>query len=216
MANGKKPTAAQIKKLRSRQWFDNPDNPDMTALYLERYMNYGLTREELQSGKPIIGIAQSGSDLSPCNRHHLVLAQRVREGIREAGGIAFEFPVHPIQETGKRPTAALDRNLAYLGLVEMLYGYSIDGVVLTTGCDKTTPVAADGGGDRRHPGHRAVRRADAERLVPRRAHRLGHHRLEGARRCSPRARSTTRSSSSWSPPRRRRPATATPWARPRP
>jgi len=139
MANGKKPTAAQIKKLRSRQWFDNPDNPDMTALYLERYMNYGLTREELSSGKPIIGIAQSGSDLSPCNRHHIVLAARVREGIREAGGIAFEFPVHPIQETGKRPTASLDRNLAYLGLVEILYGYPIDGVVLTTGCDKTTP-----------------------------------------------------------------------------
>jgi dihydroxy-acid dehydratase len=134
-----KPTPDQIEKLRSRQWFDNPDNTDMTAIYLERYMNYGLTREELSSGKPIIGIAQSGSDLSPCNRHHLVLAQRVREGIREAGGVAFEFPVHPIQETGKRPTASLDRNLAYLGLVEILYGYPIDGVVLTTGCDKTTP-----------------------------------------------------------------------------
>jgi dihydroxy-acid dehydratase len=103
MPSPKKPTAAQAKRLRSRQWFDNPDNPDMTALYLERYMNYGLTREELSSGKPIIGIAQSGSDLSPCNRHHLVLAERTREGIREAGGIAFEFPVHPIQETGKRP-----------------------------------------------------------------------------------------------------------------
>ncbi len=126
-------------KLRSQIWFDNPDDPDMTALYIERYMNWGLTREELQSGKPLIGIAQSGSDLSPCNRHHIVLAQRVREGIREAGGIAFEFPVHPIQETGKRPTAALDRNLAYLGLVETLFGYPIDGVVLTTGCDKTTP-----------------------------------------------------------------------------
>jgi xylonate dehydratase len=134
-----KPTPEQISKLRSRQWFDNPANTDMTAIYLERYMNYGLTREELSSGKPIIGIAQSGSDLSPCNRHHLVLAQRVREGIREAGGVAFEFPVHPIQETGKRPTASLDRNLAYLGLVEILYGYPIDGVVLTTGCDKTTP-----------------------------------------------------------------------------
>jgi dihydroxy-acid dehydratase len=129
-----------MTKLRSRAWFDNPDNTDMTALYLERYMNYGLTREELQSGKPIIGIAQTGSDLSPCNRHHMVLAQRVREGIREAGGIAFEFPVHPIQETGKRPTAALDRNLAYLGLVEVLYGYPLDGVVLTIGCDKTTPA----------------------------------------------------------------------------
>ncbi len=129
-----------MKKLRSRAWFDNPDNPDMTALYLERYMNYGITREELQSGKPIIGIAQTGSDLSPCNRHHIVLADRVREGIREAGGIAFEFPVHPIQETGKRPTAGLDRNLAYLGLVEVLYGYPLDGVVLTIGCDKTTPA----------------------------------------------------------------------------
>src|SRR6201994_486795 len=127
-------------RLRSELWFDNPDNPGMTALYLERYLNYGLTREELTSGKPIIGIAQTGSDLSPCNRHHLELAKRVREGIREAGGIAFEFPVHPIQETGKRPTAALDRNLAYLGLVEVLYGYPIDGVVLTTGCDKTTPA----------------------------------------------------------------------------
>src|SRR3954449_12286907 len=127
-------------KLRSRQWFANPNNPNMTALYLERYLNYGLTRKELQSGKPIIGIAQTGSDLSPCNRHHLILAERVREGIREAGGIAFEFPVHPIQETGKRPTASLDRNLAYLGLVEVLYGYFIDGVVLTTGCDKTTPA----------------------------------------------------------------------------
>ncbi|MBX6323480.1 MAG: dihydroxy-acid dehydratase family protein [Rhodospirillaceae bacterium] len=127
------------KKLRSRAWFDNPHDPDMMALYLERYLNYGLTLEELRSGKPIIGIAQSGSDLSPCNRHFLQLAQRIREGIRDAGGIAIEFPVHPIQETGKRPTAALDRNLAYLGLVEILYGYPIDGVVLTTGCDKTTP-----------------------------------------------------------------------------
>lgn len=128
------------KKLRSRAWFDNPENPDMTALYLERYMNFGVSREELQSGKPIIGIAQTGSDLSPCNRHHIVLAERVREGIREAGGIAIEFPVHPIQETGKRPTAGLDRNLAYLGLVEVLYGYPLDGVVLTIGCDKTTPA----------------------------------------------------------------------------
>ncbi len=127
-------------KLRSRAWFDNPDNPDMTALYLERYLNYGLTREELQSGKPIIGIAQTGSDLSPCNRHHIALAERIREGIREAGGIAMEFPVHPIQETGKRPTAGLDRNLAYLGLVDLLYGYPLDGVVLTIGCDKTTPA----------------------------------------------------------------------------
>ena len=128
------------RRLRSQLWFDNPDNPGMTALYLERYLNYGLTREELTSGKPIIGIAQTGSDLSPCNRHHLELAERVRAGIRAAGGVAFEFPVHPIQETGKRPTAALDRNLAYLGLVEVLYGYPLDGVVLTTGCDKTTPA----------------------------------------------------------------------------
>ena len=126
--------------LRSRAWFDNPANPDMTALYLERYLNYGLSREELQSGKPIIGIAQTGSDLSPCNRHHIELAKRVRDGIRDAGGIAMEFPVHPIQETGKRPTAGLDRNLTYLGLVEVLYGYPIDGVVLTIGCDKTTPA----------------------------------------------------------------------------
>jgi dihydroxy-acid dehydratase len=137
MAKG---NGSQRPRLRSQLWFDNPDNPGMTALYLERYLNYGLTREELTSGKPIIGIAQTGSDLSPCNRHHLELAKRVREGIREAGGIAFEFPVHPIQETGKRPTAALDRNLAYLGLVEVLYGYPLDGVVLTTGCDKTTPA----------------------------------------------------------------------------
>ena len=127
-------------KLRSTAWFDIPGDPLMTALYLERYVNFGLTREELQSGKPIIGIAQTGSDLSPCNRHHLELAKRVREGIREAGGICFEFPVHPIQETGKRPTAALDRNLAYLGLVEILQGYPLDGVVLTIGCDKTTPA----------------------------------------------------------------------------
>lgn len=128
------------RKLRSRAWFDNPENADMTALYLERYLNYGFTREELQSGKPIIGIAQTGSDLSPCNRHHIVLAERLRDGIRTAGGIAIEFPVHPIQETGKRPTASLDRNLAYLGLVEVLYGYPLDGVVLTIGCDKTTPA----------------------------------------------------------------------------
>jgi dihydroxy-acid dehydratase len=128
------------KRLRSREWWDNPHNPGMTALYLERYLNYGLTREELQSGKPIIGIAQTGSDLVPCNRHHLELASRVRDGIRDAGGIPLEFPVHPLQETGKRPTAALDRNLAYLGLVEILFGYPLDGVVLTTGCDKTTPA----------------------------------------------------------------------------
>jgi dihydroxy-acid dehydratase len=127
-------------KLRSRAWFDNPANPDMTALYLERYLNFGLSVAELQSNRPIIGIAQTGSDLAPCNRHHLVLADRVRDGIRDAGGIPIEFPIHPIQETGKRPTAAIDRNLAYLSLVEVLHGYPIDGVVLTIGCDKTTPA----------------------------------------------------------------------------
>lgn len=127
-------------KLRSQQWFNNPDNQEMTALYLERYLNYGFTREELQSGKPIIGIAQTGSDLSPCNRHHVELAKRTRDGIVAAGGTVMEFPVHPIQETGKRPTASLDRNLAYLSLTESLYGYPIDGAVLTIGCDKTTPA----------------------------------------------------------------------------
>src|SRR5882724_6735792 len=150
-------------KLRSRAWFDDPTNADMTALYLERYMNFGLSLEELQSGRPVIGIAQTGSDLSPCNRHHIVLAERVKAGIREAGGIPLEFPVHPIQETGKRPTAALDRNLAYLGLVEILHGYPIDGVVLTTGC-----------GHGQHSGHRIVGRTDARRLVSRQACRLRH------------------------------------------
>src|SRR3990170_4688318 len=127
-------------RLRSRAWFDNPDNPDMTALYVERYLNYGLSLEELESERPIVGIAQTGSDLAPCNRHHLVLAERVKQGIRDAGGIPLEFPTHPIQETGKRPTAGLDRNLAYLSLVEVLHGYPLDGVVLTIGCDKTTPA----------------------------------------------------------------------------
>jgi dihydroxy-acid dehydratase len=136
----KNPSHPAPRPLRSRAWFDDPHNADMTALYLERYMNFGLTLTELQSGRPIVGIAQTGSDLSPCNRHHLVLAARLRDGIRDAGGIPIEFPVHPIQETGKRPTAGLDRNLAYLGLVEILYGYPIDGVVLTVGCDKTTPA----------------------------------------------------------------------------
>ena len=131
-------------RLRSRRWFDNPGNPAMTALYVERYLNFGLTADEIQGGKPIIGIAQTGSDLSPCNRHHIALASRVRDGIRDAGGIPLEFPMHPIQETGKRPTAALDRNLAYLGLVEVLHGYPLDGVVLTTGCDKTTPACLMG------------------------------------------------------------------------
>ena len=132
----------KIKKedLRSRMWFNDPSDPEMTALYLERYLNYGLTREELQSGKPIIGIAQTGSDLAPCNRHHVELSKRVRDGVIAAGGTVIEIPVHPIQETGKRPTAMLDRNLAYLSLVETLFGYPIDGVVLNIGCDKTTPA----------------------------------------------------------------------------
>ncbi|ULB09662.1 dihydroxy-acid dehydratase family protein [Cereibacter azotoformans] len=128
------------RRFRSQEWFDNPDNPGMTALYVERYQNQGFTRRELQGDRPIIGIAQSGSDLAPCNKIHLFLADRIKAGIRDAGGVPMEFPVHPIQETGRRPTAALDRNLAYLGLVEVLHGYPIDGVVLTTGCDKTTPA----------------------------------------------------------------------------
>src|ERR1044072_3516577 len=136
----KKGANGKGRRLRSRDWFDGPGDPTMAALYLDRYLNFGLTLAELHSNRPIIGIAQTGSDLSPCNRHHLQLAERVRDGIRDAGGIPIEFPVHPIQETGKRPTAALDRNLAYLSLVESLYGYPLDGVVLTTGCDKTTPA----------------------------------------------------------------------------
>jgi dihydroxy-acid dehydratase len=131
--------STQSRRYRSQDWFDNPDHIDMTALYLERFMNYGITPDELRSGRPIIGIAQSGSDLSPCNRIHLELAKRVRDGIRDAGGIAMEFPLHPIFENCRRPTAAIDRNLAYMGLVEILHGYPIDAVVLTTGCDKTTP-----------------------------------------------------------------------------
>jgi len=132
------------RRLRSRRWFDDPSDPGMTALYLERYLNFGLTRGELQSGRPIIGIAQTGSDLAPCNRHLVDLASRVRDGIRDMGGVPLEFPIHPIQETGKRPTAALDRNLAYLSLVEVLHGYPLDGVVLTTGCDKTVPACLMG------------------------------------------------------------------------
>ena len=128
------------KKLRSENWFNDPDDPGMTAIYVERYLNYGLTRKELQSGRPIIGIAQTGSDLTPCNRGHLETVKRAKEGVRDAGGIPIEFPVHPIQESCRRPTAALDRNLAYLGLVEILHGYPFDGVILTTGCDKTTPA----------------------------------------------------------------------------
>jgi len=133
-------TASNKPRLRSREWFDIPGDPSTTALHIERYTNFGIRAEELRSGKPIIGIAQTGSDLVPCNRIHMNLVHRVRDGIREAGGIPLEFPVHPIQESGKRPTAALDRNLQYLGLVEVLFGYPIDGVVLTIGCDKTTPA----------------------------------------------------------------------------
>ena len=157
-----------------------PSNIGMTALYLERYLNFGLSLEELRGGKPIIGIAQTGSDLSPCNRHHLVLAERVRDGIREAGGIPLEFPVHPMQETGKRPTAALDRNLSYLGLVEVLYGYPLDGVVLTIGCDKTTPACLMAAATVNIPAIALVGRADAEWLAQGRAHGIGHHRVEGA------------------------------------
>jgi len=128
------------RRYRSQEWFDNPNNPGMTALYLERYQNQAFTRGELQANKPIVGIAQTGSDLVPCNKIHVFLMDRIKAGVRDAGGIPLEFPVHPIQETGKRPTAALDRNLQYLSLVEVLHGYPIDGVVLTTGCDKTTPA----------------------------------------------------------------------------
>jgi dihydroxy-acid dehydratase len=130
----------EAKRLRSEIWFNDMTEPGETAVYLERFNNYGITRKELQSGRPVIGIAQSGSDLTPCNRIHMSLAERVREGIRDSGGIAFEFPTHPMQESCRRPTAALDRNLAYLSLVEVLCGYPLDGVVLMTGCDKTTPA----------------------------------------------------------------------------
>ena len=140
MAVGQVRKILMTKTLRSQKWFNNPENLEMSAIYLERYLNYGLTREELQSGKPIIGVAQTGSDLSPCNRHHIELTKRVRDGVVSAGGTVIEIPVHPIQETGKRPTAMLDRNLAYLSLVETLFGYPIDGVVLNIGCDKTTPA----------------------------------------------------------------------------
>ena len=133
-------TQKNTKRLRSREWFDIPGDPSATALHIERYTNFGISAAELRSGKPVIGIAQTGSDLVPCNRSHLDHVKRVREGIRQSGGIAIEFPVHPVQESGKRPTAALDRNLQYLSLVEVLFGYPIDGVVLAIGCDKTTPA----------------------------------------------------------------------------
>ena len=168
------------RPLRSRLWFDNPENPGMTALYLERYLNFGLTPGELRSGKPIIGIAQTGSDLSPCNRHHLELAKRVRDGITAAGGVAFEFPVHPIQETGKRPTAALDRNLAYLGLVEMLMGYFHRRRRADDRVRQDHSGLHHGGGDGQHSGDRALWRADEQRLASRRARRLRHGRLARA------------------------------------
>jgi len=199
-------------RLRSQAWFDNPDNPGMTALYIERYMNWGLTREELQSGRPVIGIAQTGSDLSPCNRHHLQLADRVREGILAAGGLAFEFPVHPIQETGRRPTAALDRNLAYLGLVEILHGYPLDGVVLTTGCDKTTPACLMAAATVNLP---AIVLSGGPMLNGWfNGERTGSGTIVWrAREMLAAGRSTRPPSSSSSPPPRRRPATATRWER---
>lgn len=201
-------------RLRSRAWFDDPSNPDMTALYIERYMNWGLSLEELQSGKPIIGIAQTGSDLSPCNRHHLTLEARVRDGIIAAGGIPIAFPVHPIQEPGKRPTAALDRNLTYLSLVEVLYGYPFDGVVLLIGCDKTTPACLMGTATVNIP---AIALSVGPMLN-------GWHRGGGPDRAPSsgrrgsnwrRARSTTRALSGWSPPPPHPRAIATRWARPR-
>ena len=172
---------SEKKTLRSRLWFNNPDDREMTALYLERYLNYGLTREELQGDKPIIAIAQTGSDLSPCNRHHIELSKRVRDGVIAAGGTVIEIPVHPIQETGKRPTAMLDRNLAYLSLVETLYGYPIDGVVLNIGCDKNHACTSDGGGIGQYSSDCIVRGSDVERMVPWSTHGIRHHRLEGAR-----------------------------------
>jgi dihydroxyacid dehydratase/phosphogluconate dehydratase len=203
------------RRYRSQDWFDNPDHIDMTALYLERFMNYGITPEELRSGRPIIGIAQSGSDISPCNRIHLELAKRVRDGIRDAGGIAMEFPLHPIFENCRRPTAAIDRNLAYMGLVEILHGYPIDAVVLTTGCDKTTPAQLMAAATVDIPGHRAVRRSDAGRLARGRTGRLRRGHLE---RPPPLAAGEIDNEKFLRsrPPRRRRPATATPWAPPRP
>jgi dihydroxyacid dehydratase/phosphogluconate dehydratase len=198
------------RRFRSQDWFDNEERIDMTALYLERFMNYGITPDELRSGKPIIGIAQSGSDLSPCNRIHLELAKRVRDGIRDAGGIPMEFPLHPIFENCRRPTAALDRNLAYLGLVEIPHGYPIDAVVLTTGCDKTTPSQL-----------MAVAQVDIPSIVLSGGPMLdgwfeGELAGSGAAVWKGRqaaARSTSRSSSTSRPPRRRPRATATRWAR---
>ena len=135
------PPQRNPSRLRSEEWLNNPDNPGMTALYVERLVNYGITRRELQSGRPVIGISQTGSDIAPCNRSHIENVERIKAGVRDAGGIPFVFPVHPIQETVRRPTAALDRNLAYLGMVEIIHANPFDGVVFTTGCDKTTPAA---------------------------------------------------------------------------
>ena len=184
----------------------------MTALYLERYMNYGITPDELRGGKPIIGIAQTGSDLSPCNRHHMELASRVRDGIRDAGGVPLEFPIHPIQETGKRPTAALDRNLAYLGLVEVLHGYPLDGVVLTTGCDKTTPACLMGAATVNIPAIVLSGGPMLDGWWQGPPVGLRHDRLGGPQAASPRARSATTSSWRWCRRRRHRSATATRWA----
>ncbi len=197
-------------RLRSQAWFDNPANADMTALYLERYLNFGLSQDELQGGRPIIGIAQTGSDLSPCNRHHLELAKRTRDGIREKGGIPIEFPVHPIQETGKRPTAGLDRNLAYLSLVEVLFGYPLDGVVLTIGCDKTTPALLMAAATVNIPaialsvgpmlnGWYKGERTGSGTIVWKAREMLAAGEIDA--------------SSSWWPRRRPRPAIATPWER---
>jgi len=204
-----------MPKLRSAEWFDNLDNVDITALYLERYLNFGISLEELRSGRPIIGIAQTGSDLSPCNRHHLVLAERVRDGIREAGGIPIEFPVHPIQETGKRPTAGLDRNLAYLGLVEVLYGYPIDGVVLTVGCDKTTPACLMAAATVNLP---AIALSVGPMLNGwHKGERTGSGTIVWkAREMLSRGEIDREGSSSWSPAQPPRPAIAIRWARQRP
>ncbi len=203
-------------QLRSKAWFDNPENPGMTALYLERYLNFGLTREELQSGKPIIGIAQTGSDLSPCNRHHLELAKRVRDGITAAGGLAHRVPGP--SDPGDRQAA--DRRARPQPRLSRPGRGALRLSARRRGADhrlrQDHAGLHHGGGDGQHPGDRALRRADAERLVQGRAHRLRHDRVEGARATSPPARSTTTSSSRSSPPRRRRSATATPWARRRP
>ena len=216
MAKNGKPHGQQQRRLRSQLWFDNPDNPGMTALYLERYLNFGLTREELRSGKPIIGIAQTGSDLSPCNRHHLELAERVREGIRDGRRHRVRVPGasdpgdRQAPDRGARPQPRLSR--PGRGAVRL-------SARRRRADDRLRQDHAglpDGGGDRQHAGDRAVRRPDAQRLVERRALRLRHGDLEGARRNWPRAASTTRNSSISSPRRRRRSATATPWARPRP